>query len=98
MKDELYTGTWTLNDKDSGLLFAAVGAFGPPDRTGIVRLTLNSGRVKWEVDEEGVVSIDFPEQQARQLAEQLFVVAVKLEHLRLLDRNRVRDGEATPEG
>jgi hypothetical protein len=98
MEDELYTGMWLLNDKGSGLLFGAVGAFGSADHPGTVRMTLRNDRVQLETNENGDITIDLPEHQARQLVEELFVVAVKLEHLRLLERNRLRDGKATPEG
>ncbi len=95
----LDTGSWLLNDEASGHLFGVVAAFGPPDRTGTIRLIFRGHRVQWEADEEGDVTIELPEQQARQLAEQLFAVAIKLEHLRTLERlGKLNKGTTTPEG
>ena len=84
--DGLYSGTWLLKDKDTEPYFGTVCAFGPAKDTGAVRLSFMSKHIQWETDEYGDVVVELSEQRARQLADQLFVSVIRLEHLRNLKR------------
>jgi hypothetical protein len=92
MQIDLYTGAQLLQDESGVRSLGMVGAFGASNDTGVVRLTLDLRHIAWELD-EGSITIDFPEQQARQLAEYLLMVTGRLEHLRVL----LRLGHLTPD-
>jgi hypothetical protein len=83
MKTGLFTGVQLLQDESGTLTFGMVGAFGATNDAGLVRLTLDVRYMAWELDGESL-SIDIPEQWARQLAEHLKTVTGQLEHLRVL--------------
>lgn len=91
--DELYSGMWLLLDEGSGHRFGTVCAFGPAKSTGAVRLSFRSKHVQWETDEYGDVVVELSEQRARQLADQLLVSIIRLDHLRNLKRLGLLAGE-----
>lgn len=91
--DGLYSGTWLLMDENSDHRFGTVCAFGPANSTGTVRLSFREKHVQWETDEFGDVVIELSEQRARQLADQLLVSIIRLEHLRNLKRLGLLAGE-----
>lgn len=85
MEKEVFTSSELLRDQTNEELFGMVGAFGSSTEKGTVRLTLDMRVVRCEVDEESL-TIYVPEGWAHQIAKQILVAAIRLEHLRSLMR------------
>lgn len=96
--DELYSSMWLLQDKNTEHRFGTVCAFGPAKNAGTVRLSLESKHILWKTDEYGDVVIELSEERARQIADQLLVVVIQLEHLRGLKRLGLLAGEEDADG
>jgi hypothetical protein len=83
--ENLTVGADTLVDRDVPRPYGLLGAFGPPDAPGTVRLILNGDvmPVTWENDISSV-TVDLPEAIALQLAHKLLDSVIRLQHLRKL--------------
>lgn len=83
MHKELFTGAQLLVDEGQRIRFGMVGAFGPNDQPGTVRLTLAGRAVDIQSDEEDI-TVEFPEAWALQLGQEIIKAVHQLEHLRVL--------------
>jgi hypothetical protein len=81
----LFTGARMLLNDTETQRFGMIGAFGPANAPGTVRLTLDLRYMAWEQDEESI-TIELPELWARQLADELATVIGQLQHLRTLQK------------
>ncbi len=93
MDPELYTGGFTMHGQGDIRAFGLIGAFSHAAEPGTVRIALNPKRMSVQMDEDSL-TIDLPEDWARELAAQITKVVIRLEHLRVL----ARQGRLLPDG